>query len=58
MASMQDVEAAIGEDNLLAMGASVFDGQQQLIQAQHAALGAGITLDCAAQFRGTDRGST
>ncbi|MDT4873493.1 hypothetical protein FQZ97_1087420 [compost metagenome] len=55
---MQNVETTVGEDNLLTMGAGVLDGQQQLIRAQHAALGTRLALDRPAQFRCTDRGGT
>ncbi|SST07125.1 Uncharacterised protein [Acinetobacter baumannii] len=58
MAGVKDVEAAIGEDDLLAVGAGVFDCQQQLLQAQHATLGTLLALHRATQFGRADRRGT
>ena len=51
---MQDIEAAIGEDDFLVVCPRILDGQQQLIEAQHATLRTFRTLDRPAQFRRTD----
>jgi len=42
--------------HLLAVGAGVLDGQQQLVEAQYAPLGALLALHGATQFRGADGG--
>ncbi len=51
---MENVEAAVGENDPFLVRACVIDRQQQLLQAQYTALGALFTLNGPAQFRGTD----
>ena len=54
VAQVHDVEAAVGEDDLLAMGTGILDGDQQLIEAQHATFGTFLTLHGTTQLRRTD----
>ena len=56
MAGVQDVETAIGEDDLLALGAGILDRGEQLLDGHHAALGAFLALHRAAQLRRADAG--
>ncbi|MNI20749.1 hypothetical protein D3C73_742430 [compost metagenome] len=54
VAGMQDVEAAVGEDDLLVVRTGIVDCQQQLFETQHAAFGTFFTLDGATQLRRAD----
>ena len=55
---MQDVETAIGEDDLLAMGTRILEYHLQLLEADHAALGTLFALHRPTQFGGADRSRT
>ncbi|MNE16374.1 hypothetical protein D3C80_1093160 [compost metagenome] len=58
MTGMENVEAAIGEHNLLVVRTGIVDSQQQLIEAQHPALRALFALDGPAQFGCADSSGT
>ena len=51
VAGMNDVEAAIGEDNFLTLGTGILDGDQQLCFGHHTTAQASFLVHRTAQFR-------
>ena len=58
MPSVENVETPVGEDDLFVVCPGIINGQQQLVEGEHAALGALFTLDRPAQLRRADGSGT
>jgi len=54
MTSMEDIEAAIGENDFLAMGTCILNSNLQLLQSQYPSLRAFLSLHSTAKLRGAD----